>query len=194
VVLHRVLVSTIVAAAVASCSSDDAGRGETSDASRESVVTSAVSATTTTTVEPVAVSSRDICELVPLDRVGSALGVVVSTAEPSSEGPPTCRYDSAAGDVVQISVLRTREDLGGGAGPAAWETAVEIARDLADAPPPGEEVFGIGSSARWFDGAVSNVLVAHEGGQVGVVTGPSLTQEQAGGLAAMLLSGVAQQR
>jgi hypothetical protein len=182
-----VVVAAILA--VASCSGDDAASG-----GDDEPATSASPTTTRTTVEPVAVTSGEICELVPLDRVRSALGVVVSTAEPASEGTPTCRYRSAEGDAVQLSVLRLRDDLGGATGPAAWGAAVELARDLADAPPPGEEVFGIGSSARWFDGAVSNVLVAHESGQVAFVTGPSVTQEQAGGLAAMLLSGVTQQR
>jgi hypothetical protein len=136
-------------------------------------------------------TSEEVCALVSALRVGSALGGVdVVDAEPGS-GTPQCSYTYSApggrSTNVVLAVMRPDEDLGGAVGAEGHQAAVDanVAAGTGGGP---EEVASIGDRATWFAGPPAAVMVASRGDDVVTVSGTDVTQEQAGALAAMLLS------
>lgn len=191
------LVATLVATSCSSDDSEDTGSAPASETAAPSTPVDGPSTTAATTeLDPAEVpvfTSAELCDLVPAQDVGEALGVEITEAEPF-EGTPQCTYtfsgDEGVTTNVVLAVPRPVEELGGLVGEEAYDQAVELNQSLAGADAVVEEVPSVGSGATWLSGAANSVLLAWADDQVVTIAGTPLTQEQAAALAVRLLSAV----
>lgn len=189
---RRALAALILAVAMAltACGDGDAG----GDAAEPAATTTPVAPTEDSPAPP-DLSGQDVCDALPGDDVGRAIGTEVTEAESPSVGTPQCSYSFDEDDTVSsvvVAAQRSDDDLGGRSGQDALDYSVELNRMIAGPDTMFEEVTLDGADAAVaIEGeAVSGVLVL-VGGRVITVFSTALDLEQLTGLAASAATALA---
>lgn len=115
-----------------------------------------------------ALTAEEICERLTLQSVGSALGLDIGLAEPSTMDTPQCSYSYDAGGVASnVTVASMRpEDVGGLGAGAAFDYVVEINRMVAGDVDVEEVTLDAGDAAIRISGPAMHLGVVQVGDRV----------------------------
>jgi hypothetical protein len=122
-----------------------------------------------------ALTAEEICERLPFDSVGAALGLDVGLGEPSAMDTPQCSYTYGSEDTTaNVTVASMRpEDVGGRSAREAYGYVVEINRSIAGVTDVEEVELDAGNGAVRISGPALHLGVVQVGDRVLTVVVPA---------------------
>jgi hypothetical protein len=189
--IRHTLALVAAIAILGACGSDS--DGSTPVATEPPVTTPAATDPPTGVDLPADLTSAEVCALVDVATVESAIGASDVEAVPGDFGTPQCSYNYQAADGtftnMVTTVQRAEGDLGGRVGEAAFDYAVELNEMFA-----GDAEFvavdGVGDQATFAAGQLA-LLIGQVGPRVITVVGSALDQQGAAAIGAALAGAVA---
>ena len=173
------VVGVALAAALSACGSDsdsdaDSGSADTADVAGTEPVSTSDSAVANDAALA-ALTSEEICERLPFDSVGAALGLDVGLGEPSSMETPQCAYTyDSGGTTSNVTVASMRpEDVGGLSAGEAYDYVLGINRSIAGEADVEEVELDAGNGAVRISGPALHLGVVQVGDRVLTVIVPA---------------------
>jgi len=122
-----------------------------------------------------ALTAEEICERLPFDSVGAALGLDVGLGEPSAMETPQCAYTyDSGGTTSNVTVASMRpEDVGGRSAGEAYDYVLEINRGIAGDADVEEAQLDAGNGAVRISGPALHLGVVQVGDRVLTVIVPA---------------------
>ncbi len=178
-VLAALLGLSVLAAAGCGSDGDSSSTAATAPATvaSDTEVAASDTAATATDAAPVeAMTGEQICERLPIQTVGAALGLDIGLAEADDSGTPQCAYEytNKTGATSNLTVASMRpDDVGGLTGSAAYDFVLGINRQVAGTTDVEENSLDAGDGATRLSGASVHLGVLLVGDRVFTVIVPA---------------------